>query len=421
VASNPRIDDLRRRLEREPNSRLFAQLAEELRKDGEFEEAIRIARAGLARHPNYPSARMTLGRALFDTGDMAAARHELQSVLEGAPDNILASRLLAECLESLGDLPGALQRFRATLALSPGDKQITARVRGLEAKLPASATAPASPTASPPATAHTASPAAEPAPIPVAAVDEPMELEVSSERSAPVSAAPPPAEAAPAEFELERPYEAPGAGWQSPAVAVPPASPSEPAPPAGTVELGERTLIDEQPPVAAPPYTAEPAPTSEPAYVPAASHVPEEAHPPHALPAHEQTIAAMPPAVAAPEPPLEPPAMVVEPEPAPAAASPAPVTGGDELVSPTLAELYLNQGFREKALEVYRRLLEKDPANDRARARLAELERPAPVSAPPATAASPDLEQARQARRQALERTIERLESLRAALQKGAR
>jgi hypothetical protein len=43
------------------------------------------------------------------------------------------------------------------------------------------------------------------------------------------------------------------------------------------------------------------------------------------------------------------------------------------------------------------------------------------VSAPPATAASPDLEQARQARRQALERTIERLESLRAALQKGAR
>ena len=35
MATNPRIDDLRRRLEREPGSRLFAQLAEELRKAGE--------------------------------------------------------------------------------------------------------------------------------------------------------------------------------------------------------------------------------------------------------------------------------------------------------------------------------------------------------------------------------------------------
>ena len=74
MAANPRIDDLRKRLEKEPDSRLFAQLAEELRKDGEFEEAIRPRAGRPARHPAYPSARMTLGRALFDTGDMAAAR-----------------------------------------------------------------------------------------------------------------------------------------------------------------------------------------------------------------------------------------------------------------------------------------------------------------------------------------------------------
>jgi hypothetical protein len=80
---------------------------------------------------------------------------------------------------------------------------------------------------------------------------------------------------------------------------------------------------------------------------------------------------------------------------------------------------------------VYRRLLEREPANERARARVAELQAgvtqprtspAAPTPAAPAPAAGPsEAEQARAARRQALERTIERLETLRAALQKGAR
>ena len=65
MAPNPRIEELRKRLEKEPASRLFAQLAEELRKEGELAEAIRVCREGLQKHPNYPSARMTLGRALL--------------------------------------------------------------------------------------------------------------------------------------------------------------------------------------------------------------------------------------------------------------------------------------------------------------------------------------------------------------------
>jgi hypothetical protein len=99
----------------------------------------------------------------------------------------------------------------------------------------------------------------------------------------------------------------------------------------------------------------------------------------------------------------------------PLAAAPPDET---ELVSPTLAELYFNQGFPEKAVEVYRRIVEREPGNERARARIAELQA-GPARSAPAAAAESD--QARAARRAALERTIERLESLRAALQKGAR
>jgi len=97
AAPNPRIEDFRRRLEKDPASRLFAQLAEELRKEGELEEAVRISREGLQKHPFYPSARMTLGRALLDSGDLDAAKAEFESVLQGAPDNLLARRFLEEC------------------------------------------------------------------------------------------------------------------------------------------------------------------------------------------------------------------------------------------------------------------------------------------------------------------------------------
>src|SRR5688572_24115238 len=116
------MESLDRGLAKDPSSRLFAQLAEELRKDGDLEEAISVCREGLKKQPAYPSARMTLGRALFDTGDVAAARAEFETVLKGAPDNILASRLLAECLEGLGDLPAAVRQYKTTLAMAPGDK-----------------------------------------------------------------------------------------------------------------------------------------------------------------------------------------------------------------------------------------------------------------------------------------------------------
>ena len=130
-----RIDELRRRLERDPGSRLFAQLAEELRKAGEFEEAIGVARAGLAQHPTYPSARLTLGRALLDSGDPRAARVELDAAVKGAPDNILANRMLGEALESLGDLRSALAQYRATLGVAPGDQNLEAKVVAIEAQL----------------------------------------------------------------------------------------------------------------------------------------------------------------------------------------------------------------------------------------------------------------------------------------------
>jgi tetratricopeptide (TPR) repeat protein len=130
-----RIEELRRRLERDPGSRLFAQLAEECRKAGDHGEAIRVARAGLALHPNYPSARLTLGRALLESGDASGAREELENALREAPDNILAGRFLAQALEAQGDLGGALARYAATLKMAPGDRLLEGQIAALQERL----------------------------------------------------------------------------------------------------------------------------------------------------------------------------------------------------------------------------------------------------------------------------------------------
>jgi tetratricopeptide (TPR) repeat protein len=340
LAGNPRIDDLRKRLERDPQSRLFAQLAEELRKEGDLADAIEVARAGLARHPNYPSARMTLGRALLDTGDTRGAQSELEAAVQGAPDNILAGRLLAECLEAEGLLDQALARYRTTLTLSAGDKQIAARVEALEQRIrnraAGAAAAPGGTSQAPTALdaehdLFEASDADEPPPIPLVEASE--------------------------DFELERPYDA--------------------------VAARERDLAHAVPELSAPPPPPTPAPE-------ALEVVPD----------------------------------LADAEPVLSASTP-------ELDSSTMAELYFNQGFTDQAIEVYRRLAQREPGNARVEARLRELtalhrhleaEPAVKTAAPPPNAAAaspPPAPMDPSARRQVIERTIARLEGLQAALRKG--
>jgi hypothetical protein len=129
--ANPKIEELRRKLEKEATPRAYGALAEELRKAGEFAEAIRVSREGVEKSPSYPTLRVTLGRSLLEGGDLEGARQELQTVLQTVPDNILAERYLGETLEGLGDRAGARRQYLKALALAPGDAQLVARLRSL--------------------------------------------------------------------------------------------------------------------------------------------------------------------------------------------------------------------------------------------------------------------------------------------------
>ena len=124
MSNNPRIDDLRRRVQKDPASIAFAQLAEEFRRGGQFQEAVDVCNAGLEIHPTYLSARVTLGRAFIELNKLDEAQSELEQVLKGARENLAAIRGLAEIHHRRGELGEALTQYRAALALARNDPEL---------------------------------------------------------------------------------------------------------------------------------------------------------------------------------------------------------------------------------------------------------------------------------------------------------
>src|SRR5438552_10631690 len=113
VTENPRIDELRRRVEKDPTSIAFAQLGEEYRRIGDYVQAVKVCRDGLARHPGYLSAQVTLGRALMELEKFDEARTELDAVLSVAPDNLAAIRALADIHQRRGEVGEAINLYAA--------------------------------------------------------------------------------------------------------------------------------------------------------------------------------------------------------------------------------------------------------------------------------------------------------------------
>jgi hypothetical protein len=124
MADSQRIDDLRRRVQKDPASIAFAQLAEECRRAGQVEEAVDVCRAGLAMHPGYLSARVTLGRALIELNALDEALAELTTVLKSAPENLAAIRGTAEIHHRRGELSEALAQYRVALGLARNDPDL---------------------------------------------------------------------------------------------------------------------------------------------------------------------------------------------------------------------------------------------------------------------------------------------------------
>lgn len=126
------LERLRERVRRDPASRLFISLADELRKAGMIEEAVRVLQEGLERQPDYMSARVALGKIHLEENNLEGALEEFARVADAIPDNLFAQRKLADIYLLLGDREKAIKPLEMVVRLNPMDEDAKAALEKLK-------------------------------------------------------------------------------------------------------------------------------------------------------------------------------------------------------------------------------------------------------------------------------------------------
>ncbi len=313
------IAKLTERIAKDPKSKLFVPLAEEYKKAGDLEMALHVLSEGLKNNPGYVTAKSFLGRLLIEKGDLAGAKKEFEEVVKAIPDNLMAQRKLGDINALQGNGAGALAHYKAALALTPKDEELSSLIADLQAGKSVVGRLPV----------PKAQPAMPPAPKQGAMV--------------PKSTAP----IAPKGRVAQTP--APGPRQQA---AVPDAEEPE-----EIFALEPITTAPAAAPRASKPGLAGPQPDFDFLAEPAASPEPEGAAPGRSL-QHDL--------------------------PGPSAAMALP-EDKDDLSTDTLAELYIGQGFYEKAIDIYERMAAENPGNAALRRKLRDVRAMAGIAPSPET------------------------------------
>lgn len=305
------------RLAADPRSLCFVELSELYRKLGLLDDAVSVAKKGSDLHPDHAAGLYVLGTSCHAKGLEREAREALERTVELEPGHLDAARLLSQLYVAAGELARAGKLLREIMRQHPDDVETGLLLRSIGGEDESAA-------------------AEEEQPEELEEVevieeltevlDEPQEEPASfvSGRGAqggsgePVAAGPVPA---PAGREVD-----PFAIFadESPLWDVEAPGELQPSELSGNFDLSGRGQADKE----------------------------LRSHSASDEPDHWSELFASPPAA--------------EPT---AAQHPA----RDPLTTATLAELYVTQGFIDKALGIYRELQASDPANPAYRSRCAEL------------------------------------------------
>jgi tetratricopeptide (TPR) repeat protein len=111
------------RVQRDPTSLAFAQLADLYRKVGRTRDAITLCREGLGRYPHYTTARLILAKALLAENELDQALAELSAILAVSPNDLQCHRLAAEIHRRQGRLEVAVEHLERAVKLDAGDRE----------------------------------------------------------------------------------------------------------------------------------------------------------------------------------------------------------------------------------------------------------------------------------------------------------
>ncbi len=335
---SPEVEKLSAKLEKEPNSKVFLNLAEEYYKAGMLDEALMILDPGLKIHPTFIGAKVLLGRVYSDQKRKKEAREAFEQVIKINGDNIVANKNLSliyfeekafseaeKCCNQIlffnskdADAQALLKKIKeAKIAASQGPVEVSQSSAEAFKKEPVQKLSPLTP------------------PVmdekPVAAVEALVEKKIEPVQEIVLSRP----EAAFPVRPLDRPIQKP----ELPQFAPPPA-------PANVSGLNQSHLDINQ--------------AKDPR--PAGDHGPDDFEKAIDFSDLMKEEAIDPPSAA----PLASPNGSVQQQ-----SSPEKNRGiAENLDTVALAQLYIKQGHYDKGIDIYRRMLEQDPANESIRQQL---------------------------------------------------
>ena len=325
-----RLRELQEKFDENPR-RYFAPLANEYRKGGQPKRAIEICRAHLAQMPGHMSGQIVFGQALFEAGEWEEAKTVFAKALSLDPENLIALRSLGDMSLQAGNTSEARSWYMRLLDADPKDTAVIDLISEIDASSEAAA-----------------SPAPEAAPSPA---PEKTDIEVPS-----VSAESAPAESAPAQSPAN--MEAEPAGFERTALAETPSAAeglhgTEPV----AESMGMEGLKGQPPVMALEGAASVRSDEDDMALEGAASVRPDEEDVPDTwTPPPEITVQKR------------------EESPEEERTSSPPPRAPEPFVNETMAQLYLQQGYLQLALKVYRQLSAARPNDQALKDRIAEIE-----------------------------------------------
>jgi tetratricopeptide (TPR) repeat protein len=132
MSSSARIEELQRKYDENPR-RYFAPLANEFRKAGDAEQAIAICREHIPQQPGHMSGHIVFGQALFEAGQLDESWSIFETALTLDPENLIALRHLGDIARAQGELEEARSWYGRVLEADPRNSEIAATLAELAA------------------------------------------------------------------------------------------------------------------------------------------------------------------------------------------------------------------------------------------------------------------------------------------------
>jgi tetratricopeptide (TPR) repeat protein len=127
-----RLRELQEKFEENPR-RYFAPLANEYRKGGQPKRAIEICRSQLTQMPGHMSGQIVYAQSLYECGEFEEARTVFERALALDPENLIALRSLGDMSLQSGDTVEARKWYQRLLDADPKDPAVVALVTEIDA------------------------------------------------------------------------------------------------------------------------------------------------------------------------------------------------------------------------------------------------------------------------------------------------